>query len=288
MILQIVWGLVPSASKFVIDEIPVELYIALRWSISGLIFGVFVWSYRTWQPVELKSIIVVAGLGILGYGAASFCTLNGLRVGGVTHFALMSALSPAITSLVAIGVLKERPHKMFYLALPLCMLGLLLLVVGKYEVSSWDIAVKSMMFVVAGYTLESFVFVFSKKFRREMSATQYLVIAQLAAASFAWLMQMLVFGQAHALATLSTRGWMAALFVSIVACVLCYAILHWLLSYIDGHRLALFDGFHSLSATIAGVVFFSEEMTALMIGGGILILTGLIAGNLPRGVTDED
>ena len=38
-ILQIVWGFVPSASKFVIDEIPVELYIAIRWSISGLIFA---------------------------------------------------------------------------------------------------------------------------------------------------------------------------------------------------------------------------------------------------------
>ena len=29
-VLQIVWGLVPSASKSNIDEIPVELYIAIR------------------------------------------------------------------------------------------------------------------------------------------------------------------------------------------------------------------------------------------------------------------
>jgi len=40
-ILQIVWGFDPAASKYVIDEIPVELYIALRWTISGVIFALF-------------------------------------------------------------------------------------------------------------------------------------------------------------------------------------------------------------------------------------------------------
>jgi hypothetical protein len=34
-ILQIVWGFDPAASKYVIDEIPVELYIALRWTGSS-------------------------------------------------------------------------------------------------------------------------------------------------------------------------------------------------------------------------------------------------------------
>ena len=96
--LQIVWGLVPSASKYVIDEIPIELYIAIRWTISGVIFGLFLWFTGSWRRVPIKSVVSVALLGVLGYGLGSLGTLYGLKIGGVSNFALMGALSPAITS----------------------------------------------------------------------------------------------------------------------------------------------------------------------------------------------
>lgn len=175
-ILQMVWGLVPSASKFVIDEIPIELYIALRWTISSLIFAAYVGFRRKWQAITLNKISAVSILGILGYGVASFCTLNGLRIGGVTHFALMGALSPAITSLVAIWILKEKPSRIFFFALPLSILGLMLLIVGKYQISSYEVAVESSLWIISGYVLESFVFVYSKTFRKDMPATRTLKV----------------------------------------------------------------------------------------------------------------
>ncbi len=287
-ILQMVWGLVPSASKFVIDEIPIELYIAMRWTISSLIFAAYVGFRRKWQAITLNKISAVSILGILGYGIASFCTLNGLRIGGVTHFALMGALSPAITSLVAIWILKEKPSRIFFFALPLSILGLMLLIVGKYQISSYEVAAESSLWIISGYVLESFVFVFSKTFRKDMPATQYLTIAQLSAALCSWFMQFTWFHQSSALGLLTPIGWMCALFVSIVACVLCYATLHWLLSHIDGHRLALFDGLHTISATIVGVLLFHETLTTLMLIGGVMILGGLISGNLPRGEIDSE
>src|SRR4051812_49202931 len=97
VILQIVWGLVPSASKFVIDEIPVELYIAIRWSISGFIFAAFLFLTKGWRPSALRDVGWVSILGILGYGVASLGTLYGLKLGGVTNFALMSTLGPLIS-----------------------------------------------------------------------------------------------------------------------------------------------------------------------------------------------
>ena len=56
--LQIVWGLVPAASKLVIDEIPVELYIALRWTISGAIFAIFVTVMQAWKKLSLRDLTV--------------------------------------------------------------------------------------------------------------------------------------------------------------------------------------------------------------------------------------
>jgi drug/metabolite transporter (DMT)-like permease len=287
-LLQIVWGIVPSASKFVIDEIPVELYITLRWSISGVIFAIYLLVTKGWRQISVRNIGLVSLLGLLGYGLGSFGTLYGLKVGGVTNFALMGALSPVITSVVAIWVLKERPQRLFYFALPIGVIGLILLIVGKYQISSFAVAGLSATLVIGAYILEALVFVFSKRFKSQMSAIQYLAITQIATAFFMWILQLSVWKQVDQISHLSLNGLLAAVFVSVVACVLCYAVLYWLLEYIDGHRLALFDGFHTLSAVIFGYFLFNETLTPLMIVGGVLILLSLIAGNLPKHIADED
>ena len=116
---QIVWGLVPSASKLVITEIPVELYISLRWTISGLIFLIWISISSGWKGLIKPQTLWVSLLGICGYSLASFGTLYGLKIGGVTNFALMGAMNPIVTSSVAILVLRERPTRLFYVALPL-------------------------------------------------------------------------------------------------------------------------------------------------------------------------
>lgn len=281
-ILQVVWGLVPGASKFVIDEIPVEIYIALRWSISGAIFAVYLLLAGRWRPVGLRDSAAVAALGVLGYGVASFGTLYGLKIGGVTNFALMSALGPLITSGVAITVLREKPRRAFYIALPMSVFGLVLVALGKYRISSFVVAGASVALILGGAFLEALVFVYSKKARARMSAIQYLAIAQIATAVFMWIAQLAYFKQFDGFQRLTATGFAAAIFVSVVACVLCYLVLYWLLSSIDGHRLALFDGFHTLSATVFGVLVFHEPLRPLMALGGLLVLLGLIVGNWPE------
>ncbi len=272
-ILQIIWGFVPTASKFVIDEIPVELYITLRWSISGAIFALYLTTTKSWKKVAIQDVAWISLLGALGYGVASFGTLYGLKVGGVVNFALVGAIGPIITSVIAVIFLRERPQKLFYLALAVSVLGLLLLAIGKYQVSSLSVAGMSVGFILSACVLEAIVFVFSKKFKSRVSAIQYLAIAQISAAFLMWIMQGAVYHQTPELSQLTSRGIVSALFVSIVACVLCYSILYWLLNYVDGHRLALFDGFHALSATFFGFLFFNEPLRPLMLFGGVLILS---------------
>ena len=286
-LLQLIWGMVPSASKFVIEEIPVELYIAIRWSISGLIFVAYLLAKKSWQRVSLRDFFGVSILGALGYGVASIFMLYGLKLGGVSNFALIGAVGPLIVSLVAIVVLRERPERLFYVALPISITGLALLVWGKNEISSLQIAGASAALILFGVFLEALVFIYSKRFRKSMNAIQYLAIAQVAAAALMWMAQGIYYRQASEIANLSPTGIAAALFVSLVACVLCYVVLYWLLNYIEGHRLALFDAFHALSGTIFGILFFGDELRPPMILGGALILTGLIAGNLPKNATTE-
>jgi drug/metabolite transporter (DMT)-like permease len=280
-ILQTVWGLVPSASKVVIDEIPVELYIALRWSISSVLILALLWFRDGWLPPVKKESFWVGLLGIGAYALGSIGTLYGLKIGGVANFALTASLSSIITSSASVLVLREQPARLFYLALPLCVGGLMLLVVGKHEISTWAAALGAAGFIIGADILEAVIFVFSKKLKSHFSSLEYMAISQLAAALFMIGVQVVWYRQWPELAHLSTRGWGAAVYVSVVACFLCYAVLYWLLRYMDGHRLALFDGLHTLSATAFGVLFFAEKLNGMMLLGGALLLVGLVLGNLP-------
>ncbi len=280
-VLQLVWGLVPSASQLVIQEIPVELYIAIRWTISGMIFLAYLALSQRWKFPATEDVIKVLVLGVLGYGFASIGTLYGLKIGGVTNFALMGAISPMITGIVSLFILKEKPRLLFYIAMPLSMVGLLCLVMGKHSLSTSQVALTSAGLILGASALEALTFTFSKKLKSKVGIFEYLAIAQLSAAACMWTLQLTTFHQWEALGQLSLKGMMAALFVSVVACVFCYAVLYWLLKQVDGHQLALFEGLHTLSATFFGIVLFQESLNALMLVGGTLVLTALILGNLP-------
>lgn len=286
-ILQIVWGIVPSCSKIVIDVIPVELYIAIRWSISGSIFAFYLFCIKGWSKLFVKDIVLVSLLGIIGYGVASLGTLYGLKIGGVTNSALMGSLGPIITSLASIMILSERPQRSFYIALPIAVVGLLLLIIGKNQISSLAIAGTSAAIILGAYALEALVFVFSKHFKTKMSTVQYLAIAQISTAILMWSLQYFNFHQTNQIFNLTFKSIMAIFFVSLVACVLCYLVLYWLLNYVDGHRLALFDGLHTVSATLLGYIFFQESLHPLMIIGGIFILVGLVIGNLSQPIIKD-
>jgi drug/metabolite transporter (DMT)-like permease len=281
-LLQIVWGIVPSASKLVISEIPVELYIALRWTISGLIFMAVLMMTEGANAIFKKSSFRVGALGVLGYGVGSLGTLYGLKMGGVVNFALISSISPIFTSLISIIFLSEKPARKFWFALPLSIIGALLIVSGKHEISSWSIALTSFLLIASAYAFEAVVFVFSKKLYQDHSRVAYLAIAQFSAAIAMWIAQLFFFHQFNQLSLLDSNGWASAIFVSIVACVLCYYVLHWLILHVPGHKLALFEGLHGISATCFGILFFQEAYTHLMILGGIGILAGLVIGCWPE------
>ena len=281
-VLQVVWGLTPTASKFVIEEIPVELYVALRWSISGAIFFSYIFVKRRWKPISISDCVWISLLGILGYGLASFGTLYGLKIGGVANFALMASISPIISSIFSVFILNERPAKTFYFALPLSVLGLVIVVLGKYNISSPDIAVLSAILILGAYICESLVFVYSKRFKAKVDVPQYLAIAQTATSATMWVLQGTFFHQTSEITKLSTQGINALIFVSIISCVLCFAVLYWLLNHVDGHRLALFDGMHTISAILFGYLFFHEALSPFMLIGGAMILIAIICGNLPK------
>lgn len=281
VLMQIVWSFTPSLSNFIIREIPVELFIAIRWGISGIILMIASLVLKKDIDLSPRMLPRYLLLGMLGYGTSSLCTLYALKLGGVVNFALISSINPLITALLSIVILNEKVHKSYWIAIPLCIIGLLVMVLGKHEVSGSSIALGSAALVLGAYICEALPFVYSKKFGGRQSLLSYMAILQMSASGFMWLGQLLYFKQYQQLASISTATIWAVLYMSIIICCVCYAILYWLLRHIDGHRLAMFDSLYVICGALEGVIFFNDPFNYTMVLGGALLLIALYLANMP-------
>src|SRR5687767_9585969 len=93
ILLQLVWGLSPSASRLVLEYLPVEFYIAIRFSISGVLFGLVSWSRNREFRFRARDLPKLAGLGIVTYAFASLGILYALKLGGVLNFSFASSFN---------------------------------------------------------------------------------------------------------------------------------------------------------------------------------------------------
>jgi len=272
MMVQLVWGITPTASRIVLDYLPVEVYSAIRYTFAGLAFLLITrFRYKRFS-VQRPMLPKLVGLGVLAYAVDSIGTLYGLKIGGVLSFALASSLNALITSLVSLVVLREKAGKGFFLAVALSVLGGLLLFLGKAQTSTAQVAGLSLFLIWAAYVFEALGFAYSRRYRAVIPLEEYLGILQFSAGLVMILVCILSGQSAGGILQMPPRGWLALGFVCIVACGVCYFLLYWLLNFIEGHRLAFFDAFHTVSAAILGILLFGDPYNAKMILGGLCLL----------------
>jgi drug/metabolite transporter (DMT)-like permease len=278
--IQLVWGFTPSASRLILDHLPVEGYAAIRYTVSGLIFIAYtLWRHKRLR-VAARDMPAMLLLGILTYAVNSLGTLYGLQVGGVLNFALASSFNAIITAAIAALVLRETLTRRFAAAAALSVVGGVCLFFGKFEVSTFDVAATSLLLVWGAYVCEALGFAYSKNYRERMPLSEYIGVLQLAGAAAMWVYAGATDRMPTAVFSMPGSAWAALVFVCLVACSLCYFVMYWLLNHMEGHKLAFFDCFHTLAAAAFGAWLFSEPFnTKMLVGGGlmlgaVLIITG--------------
>lgn len=276
---QITWGFVPSGSQIIIKQIPVELYITLRWTISSLFFLIILGIQNKIKIKFNRQLGILAVIGIAGMGLCSLGNALGVLWGGVVIASLVCSLSAVVKTVCSVIFLNEKPNKMFWLAILVSLLGLCLLVLGKYQISTFEVAVLSALVVFGATVLDGFMYVFSKKWKEDYSLGNYLLVTQGSAALFMWILQLFYFKHINQIFHLQMSGWFSLLYVSLVAGVCCFFVYYWVLRQIDGHKLSIFDGLHMLSSTFLGITLFGEVLNPPMFLGGFLVLFGLVLAN---------
>src|SRR5688572_9525564 len=272
---QLVASTMPSASKLVLNSFAVEPYIALRWSISAITFGILLIALRVrcvWEP---RVIAKVSALGLGGYVFASLGTLYAVKTGGVSFFGLLSLLSPLTLVALSTIVLEERLSTNTWIALGLALVGLGLMVKGKVEVSSTLSAIAAAALVIAAYTSDSLTFLYSNPFQAKLPLLQYMFAGQAAAAVSMWLLSFAMYPRQQLIPP-NHEVWAAIVYVALVSCVGIFFVWYWLPKHLQGQQLGVLQYLHGVAAALWGVVIFGDELTRSMVAGSLLLLLGIL------------
>jgi drug/metabolite transporter (DMT)-like permease len=275
VVTQLVASTIPSASKLVLNSFPVEPYIALRWSISAIAFGVLLKVSKArcvWEP---RLIAKVSALGLGGYVFASLGTLYAVKIGGVSLFGLLTLLSPLTVIAVSAIVFKERIRRTTWMAIGIAFIGLTAMVNGRVELLSARSAIAAAALVIAAYTADSLTFLYSKPFQAKLSLLQYLFAGQAAAAVSMWLVSFAMYPREQLLPP-NREVWGAIVYVAFVSCVAVYFVWYWLLKHLQGQQLGILQYLHGMAAALWGMLIFDERLTRPMIVGSLFLLASIV------------
>ena len=84
-------------------------------------------------------------------------------------------------------------------------------------------------------------------------------------------------GQWQAVMTASLIDWSIVLYLALIMTVIGYSVWYHLLGSVDVSKVSPFLMLLPITSIIAGVVILNEELTAPMIIGGLMIMTGVAA-----------
>jgi drug/metabolite transporter (DMT)-like permease len=275
LLVQVVFSTMPSASKFIITEMPVEPYIAWRWSISALIFSMISMYKKIPWNLSKRELGLISLMGILGYGGASLGTLYGLKWGGVSFFGLMTLFNPVLVTAMSVLILKEKITSRTLAAIMLALVGVALTIKGKEIVSDGARPLLAGFVIVMAYIFDSIIFLKSKKYREKISLIQYMCIAQAAAALFMWILSFSIY-PFDQLYPHSRYAWLGVGYVASVSCCLGFFLWYWLLGHLKGQQLGFYQYAHGIFAAFLGALIFKEVLSAQMLLGGVFFFLSIL------------
>ncbi|WP_076539503.1 DMT family transporter [Shewanella sp. UCD-KL21] len=144
------------SSKLVVDEMPGEVFIASRFMLASLILLPF--CYKSLWRLRAKQLLLACGVGVfLGMSLQIWVYAVSIS-NSLSEGAFIMSLAMIIAPMTAWILFKVKPHRAFWLALPMSVVGMMLLSLSN----GWQVETSQWYFLLAS-SLLSVHFVLNKK-----------------------------------------------------------------------------------------------------------------------------
>jgi drug/metabolite transporter (DMT)-like permease len=144
------------ASKLVVEVIPGDIFLAARFLLASVIL--FPFCYKSILSLKAKQVISVCAVGLILAVSIQIWVYAVSITSSLSEGAFIMSLAMIIAPFTAWLFFQKRPNKAFWLALPIAIIGMMLLTLAN----GWHIEKSQWCFLLSSALL-SVHFVFNKK-----------------------------------------------------------------------------------------------------------------------------
>ncbi|HTN54038.1 MAG TPA: DMT family transporter [Anaeromyxobacter sp.] len=243
-----------------------QTLLLLRFGIaSGIIWVVF--AARRARLPRGRGLLVLAGMGGIGYAGQAFAFLTAVSLTSAGLAALLLYLYPALVAILSRVVLRHPLSRVQGLAIGVALLGSLLIVGAGGDAHPLGVACGLLAALIyAGYILAG------SRLPADVTPTASAAVVTTSAA--------VVYGAVALVRGVrlpgTGLGWLAVLAIALVCTVLAIAFFLAGLERLGPVRASIYSTLEPPAAVIAGALVLGEQVTPLRVLGGALILGAVL------------
>ena len=266
---------------YALGVLPGEL-LAARFMVASTLLGVFL---ALTSPKELRlsrgEILRCLVLGVMGYAVFASFYFEALSGLSASLTVMLLYAYPVLVTLGARVLYGEPVGRGGWIALPLVMLGLVMLVWGEFQV-------RAPRFLIFGFASAVFYAVYILAPRKWLARTASLpavVFIQAGAAASLGLLHFHEFGR---LFTVITGAWVPLLGLALVSTVAAMSLFLNGLKKLRSSEAAILSAAEPVTACLASAVFLGDRMSVVQLTGGALVLGAMwVIASYSQGSADS-
>ena len=297
----LVWSFNFIVGKVGLRELPPVALASFRIVIAGLamvpVLLFAVWKERrrakeapTAEPNPLalrpsrRDIWRFAYLGFFGVVINNGFFTVGLNYTSVGHSSLIVGSAPILVLLMAWAARMEQLTARKIAGLALAFTGAVVL--GRDQAANLQAGWQGDLMALTAVLGFSLYTVLAKRLASAYQPMHVNVYTNMCAGLLVFpvaLWQLAEIAQAEGIRSVGWQGWVAALYMGVLASAICFWLYFWALRSMAASRLASMNYLQPLGATLLGITLLGERLTSHFMGGGLLVFAGLFAIQSGRG-----
>ena len=260
------------AVKIIVSEIPPLPFVAMRFTLAGLLLLIFVHLLEPGGGVGRRDLLAMAGVGLVGVGMNNGLFTIGIGLTSASETALIYATPPLWGMLLGFMLGFERPKLRGIAGVGLALLGVFVVV---YEgLGEGRTSLIGDLFIVGGAACWGSYAVLALPLLRRYSplvvAAYTMLFGGLAAVPLALPS---VLGAASG--TVGGGTWAAMAYATLLVAAFGFYAWQRGVSRVGANRVLVYQYLITLVGVTSGVVLLGEDLTINKVLGGVIILLGV-------------
>lgn len=231
------------------------------------------------RPVGRRDLLVMAAIGLVSFGVYQWMMAFALQYTTAGRAAVTMSVMPFMTLAIASFAGLERPSRRKLVGLVLASSGVAIALWKDATIA--DAAWRGDVVVLAASLVAAAAAVASTRYVRRYPPLMF-VAAGLVPTSLALWAVRAANGTPELLPTLSTNGWIAAIWLGLAGAVVSYFLWHWALRHTTPTLVSVSITLNPVTALVLGAVVLGEEVTVGLLVGLAAVFAGIIVANSRR------